>query len=66
MPIMQTKHPSALIDEMFNAENFRETGHALIDLLSQHLAENIDAKRSVLNWQDPVAEDAHWQAPLPS
>jgi L-2,4-diaminobutyrate decarboxylase len=66
MPIMQTKHPSALIDEMFNAENFRETGHALIDLLSQHLAENIDANRSVLNWQDPVREDANWQAPLPT
>jgi L-2,4-diaminobutyrate decarboxylase len=62
---MQTKHPNALIHEMFNAEDFRKTGHALIDLLSQHLANNIDAKRSVLNWQDPVTEDIRWQAPLP-
>ncbi len=66
MTIMQTKHPNALINEMFNATHFRETGHALIDLLSHHLADNIDAKRPVLNWQDPVAEDAHWQAPLPT
>lgn len=63
---MQTKHPNTLINEMFNAEHFRETGHALIDLLSQHLADNIDAKRPVLNWQDPVTEDSNWQAPLPT
>lgn len=63
---MQTKHPNALIHEMFHAENFRETGHALIDLLSRHLADNIDAKRPVLNWQDPVTEDSNWQAPLPT
>jgi L-2,4-diaminobutyrate decarboxylase len=66
MPVMQNKHPNALINEMFNAEHFRETGHALIDMLSQHLADNTDAKRLVVNWQEPVAEDSHWQAAIPT
>lgn len=62
---MKASHPNPLIAEMFDAENFSETGHALINLLSQHLADNLTAKRSVLNWQDPVTEDENWQAPLP-
>jgi len=62
---MKPLHNNPLIAEMFNPEFFRETGHALINLLSQHLTENLDNKRPVLNWKNPASEDKNWRAPLP-
>lgn len=54
-----------LIQQMFDAENFRSTGHALIDLLTAELQRSMKAERPVLHWQPPEVADRAWQAPLP-
>jgi Glutamate decarboxylase and related PLP-dependent proteins len=51
--------------EMFDAEVFRVSGHALIDLLAQELQDSLNARRPVLQWREPTTEDNHWQQPLP-
>lgn len=53
------------IQAMFSAENFREMGHALIDLLADHLKLNLSGTGKVIHWHDPNIEDSMWQAPLP-
>lgn len=54
-----------IIEEMFSADSFRETGHALINLLADHLKLNLSGAGKVIDWQAPEIEDKHWQAPLP-
>lgn len=51
--------------KMFDAEVFRVSGHALIDLLAQELQNSLDARRPVLQWREPTTEDNRWQQPLP-
>ncbi|TSA50962.1 MAG: aminotransferase class V-fold PLP-dependent enzyme [Nitrosomonadales bacterium] len=53
------------LSAMFDAQSFREHGHRLIDLLADHLAENLAGQGKVLEWREPIVEDARWQAPLP-
>ncbi|MGZ8251995.1 MAG: pyridoxal phosphate-dependent decarboxylase family protein [Methylophilaceae bacterium] len=55
----------ALIASMFDAEAFRTTGHALIELLADQLKANLQGQGQVLNWRDPATEDQHWQQALP-
>jgi L-2,4-diaminobutyrate decarboxylase len=50
---------------MFDPSQFRENGHALIDLLADTLASHLAGEGKVLQWKPPMAEDAHWKAPLP-
>lgn len=50
---------------MFSADSFRETGHALIDLLADHLKLNQSGTSKVIDWQAPETEDKLWQASLP-
>lgn len=50
---------------MFSAESFRETGHALIDLLADHLKLNLSGTDKVIKWQAAETEDKLWQAQLP-
>jgi L-2,4-diaminobutyrate decarboxylase len=59
------KHPNPIIAEMFNAKQFAQTGHELIDVLAAHLEANIAGASTVLNWKIPSTEDSNWDAPLP-
>jgi hypothetical protein len=59
------KHSNPIIAEMFNAKQFAETGHQLIDLLAAHLEANIAGTSKVLNWKMSSLEDKHWHAPIP-
>lgn len=53
------------IEDMFDPQQFRDNGHALIDLLADYLAASLAGQGKVLQWQVPALEDAHWRAPLP-
>lgn len=53
------------IQQMFSPEAFNATGHALIDLLSRYLTDNLDGKGPVLDWQPPSLAMSHWHAGLP-
>jgi len=59
---MMDKHA---IHQMFAPEAFNATGHALVDLLSRYLADNLQGKGPVLDWQIPADAMRHWQAELP-
>ncbi len=55
----------ALIASMFDVESFRSTGHQLIELLANDLADNLQGKGKVLDWQPPLTEDLLWRSNLP-
>jgi L-2,4-diaminobutyrate decarboxylase len=59
------KHSNLIIAEMFDAQQFAETGHQLIDLLAAHLEANIKGASAVLNWKIPSVEDSNWNLQLP-
>lgn len=54
------------LDAMFSPENFRTAGHALIDLLADYLASNLQGKGAVLDWEAPAEAARHWLQPLPT
>lgn len=60
-----TRPIKSILEEMFNADTFRETGHALINLLADHLKLNLSGTGKVIDWYAPETEDTDWQAPLP-
>jgi len=53
------------ITQMFSPDQFRETGYQLIELLAEHLEQQLSGRGNVLNWHEPVTEDKHWQQPIP-
>jgi L-2,4-diaminobutyrate decarboxylase len=53
------------LQDMFDPRQFRGSGHALIDLLADHLARNLAGEGRVMEWRAPQAEDTHWRQPLP-
>ncbi len=53
------------IGDMFDPGRFRASGHALIDLLADHLAGNLSGQGKVLDWRPPALAEPNWQAPLP-
>ncbi|MFM9912552.1 MAG: pyridoxal phosphate-dependent decarboxylase family protein [Methylophilaceae bacterium] len=53
------------INDMFDPEQFRHSGHALIDLLAEHLATNIEGTGKVMDWQAPEIAERQWQQALP-
>ena len=55
----------ASIAAMFDPENFRAHGHALIDLLADRLAKQLAGDGKVLDWREPTDEDLRWHQPLP-
>ncbi|HYG13870.1 MAG TPA: pyridoxal-dependent decarboxylase, partial [Methylophilaceae bacterium] len=55
----------ALIAAMFDPENFRAHGHALIELLADQLAKQLAGDGKVLDWREPTHEDLRWRQPLP-
>ncbi len=54
------------VSGLFDSENFRTSGHALIDMLAAYLDEGLHARTAVLNWEAPADAIKHWQASLPS
>jgi len=62
---MNIKSTPPDIATMFDTEEFRHSGHAIIDLLADQLQRNIQGESHVLNWHDPATEDQHWQEALP-
>jgi L-2,4-diaminobutyrate decarboxylase len=50
---------------MFDPRQFRASGHALIDLLADRLADSLAGQGKVLQWRAPTTEDRRWQQPLP-
>lgn len=53
------------IKTMFNPEQFRHSGHQLIDLLAEHLATHLQGGGKVLDWQAPALAEQPWRHPLP-
>lgn len=53
------------IGNMFDPGQFRAGGHALVDLLADHLAGNLSGQGKVIDWQPPAIAELQWQAPLP-
>ncbi len=51
-----------LLTEAYSADAFRRQGHALIDLLADHLAAAQTSAGPVLNYQLPDEQLAYWQA----
>ena len=62
---MNIKSTPPHIATMFDTEEFRHSGHAIIDLLADQLQQNTQGHGQVLNWNDPATEDHHWQQALP-
>lgn len=72
--IFSTMHNNALspadiadsrILGMFDPQQFRNTGHALIDLLADYLATNMEGTGKVIDWVPPHLAELDWLAPLP-
>jgi L-2,4-diaminobutyrate decarboxylase len=53
------KYP--LLEAAFNADEFRQSGHALIDVLTRQLDQTNRGESSVLHYQTPDAELKFWQ-----
>jgi L-2,4-diaminobutyrate decarboxylase len=53
------------LEAMFSPEAFNASGHALIDILSRYLSDNLEGKGPVLDWQSPAQAMEQWQAALP-
>ncbi|MES2552899.1 MAG: aminotransferase class V-fold PLP-dependent enzyme [Pseudomonadota bacterium] len=56
---------AAAIAAMFDPEQFRQSGHALIDLLAEQLKTSLAGKGDVIGWRNPAIEDTRWQQALP-
>lgn len=50
---------------MFDPQQFRANGHALIDILADYLAVSLAGQGKVIDWKSPTVEDLNWQQPLP-
>ncbi|NNK12165.1 MAG: aminotransferase class I/II-fold pyridoxal phosphate-dependent enzyme, partial [Flavobacteriaceae bacterium] len=58
---------SNLLSEVYKSEVFREQGHALIDLLADHLEGSLQLERKkVINWNLPEDEKDFWEGFLAS
>lgn len=55
-----------ILEDMFSPTAFRDSGHALIQLLANYLGDNLHGNGPVLDWQPPTKAIAQWQASLPS
>ena len=53
---------TSILKEAYSAENFREQGHQLIDLLAEHLKATMKEKSGkVIDWQLPEVERKYWE-----
>ncbi|SNR96560.1 L-2,4-diaminobutyrate decarboxylase [Methylobacillus rhizosphaerae] len=56
---------SSELYQMFDSEQFRSSGHALIDLLAAQLTHELSGKAELIHWQPPVEAAQSWQQPMP-
>ncbi len=59
-------HKKGHLSGLYDSEEFRQIGHKLVDLLSNHLNQQTERKRAVSNWLEPIAENLNWQQALPT
>lgn len=52
-------------EAMFDPELFRQTGHALIDLLAENLRASLQGQGRVLHWQPPSEAERAWNNAVP-
>lgn len=57
--------PASDIDAMFHPQLFRDSGHELIDLLTEHLSGNLAGQGKVLEWLPPAQAANGWHKPMP-
>ena len=52
-----------ILDKAFSAEDFRQQGHALIDMMADYLAETPQANdnEQVIPWESPEKQLDYWQ-----
>lgn len=53
------------LQQMFDSEQFRNSGHALIDLLAAQLVHELSGNANLINWQPAVEAARSWQQPMP-
>ncbi|MFL9610264.1 pyridoxal phosphate-dependent decarboxylase family protein [Methylobacillus sp. Pita2] len=53
------------LDPLFDPEQFRASGHALIDMLAEQLASELSGDASLIQWQPPLEAEQAWQETMP-
>lgn len=52
------------LQQAYDPEHFRKHGHELIDLLADHLHQNISGNKKVITWKEPIEQISFWQNSL--
>ena len=52
-------------EHLFDTEQFRASGHALIDMLAERLAHELHGDASLMAWQAPQEAEQAWQQTMP-
>ncbi|MCB5189203.1 aminotransferase class V-fold PLP-dependent enzyme [Methylobacillus arboreus] len=55
----------AELNHLFDPEQFRVSGHALIDLLAEQLTNQLNGDASLVKWQSPLEAEQAWRQPMP-
>ena len=53
------------LEHLFDPEQFRANGHALVELLAEQLALSLHGKNGLMKWQAPQAAEQAWQQTMP-
>lgn len=53
---------NTLLNDVYSAEAFRQQGHALVELLADHLSRAATGEQPVLAYTEPDEQLAYWQA----
>ncbi|WP_229407051.1 pyridoxal phosphate-dependent decarboxylase family protein [Methylobacillus flagellatus] len=53
------------VDQLFDPEQFRASGHALIDMLTDRLAQELNGDANLIEWQPPLEAEQAWQQTMP-
>ncbi len=49
------------LKEVYNPDNFKNLGHELVDLLTEHLKNSQEGNIPVTNWKDPIEQYEFWK-----
>ncbi len=50
-----------LLKKIYDPEEFRKTGHALVDILADYLADSRDSNIPVMDWKEPEEQLEQWK-----
>lgn len=53
------------LNRLFDTEQFRASGHALIDALAEQLALELQGNASLIQWQSPLDAEQAWEQEIP-